>query len=259
MKDFYTDHYSVTEHSQAHHIFCERVFGKDLCQHGFADLAQLKLIMEVTRLGPGQHALDLGCGSGMITEYLSDCTGAHFTGLDYIPQAIRQAQQRTVAKSERLDFIIGDINHLELPEVAFDVILSIDTMYFSEDYSTTLRALKAALRPGGQMAILYSYGREPWVPKEEFPQENLVPDRTPLADALRVNELAFRTWDLTRQDYALAQRRKQVLPELKPQFESEEALFIYENRMGDAEGISQAVEDGLHARYLYHVQLARPG
>ena len=106
-----------------------------------------------------------------------------------------------------------------------------------------MKNMGAVTKTGGQMAFFFSYGREPWVPKEQFPQENLVPDRTPLADALRVNELAFRTWDLTRQDYALAQRRIQVLPELKPQFESEGALFIYENRMGDAEGISQAVED----------------
>ncbi len=77
------------------------------------------------------------------------------------------------------------------------------------------------------------------------------PDKTPLADALRANDLVFRTWDLTRQDYELAQRRKEVLAELKPQFEAEGAMFIYENRMGDANGISQAIEDGLHARYLY--------
>ena len=31
----------------------------------------------------------------------------------------------------------------------------------------------------------------------------------------------------------------------------EEALFIDDNRIGDAEGVSQAIEAGLHARYLY--------
>lgn len=257
MKDFYERYYAGTAHSPAHHLFCERVFGRDLCQHGFADLEQLDLLLQVTGLSPAQRALDLGCGSGMITEYLSDCSGAHITGLDYIPQAIRQAAERTAAKAGRLAFIVGDINRLELSAAAFDLILSIDTMYFSEDYAATLRALKQALRPGGQMAILYSYGREPWVPKDEFPREALPPAMTPLAEALRANDLPFRTWDLTQQDYALAQRRKEVLAELKPQFESEGLLFIYENRMGDAQGISQAVEEGLHARYLYHVELAR--
>jgi SAM-dependent methyltransferase len=258
MKDFYNAYYATIEHSRAHHAFCEHVFGKDLCQHGFANLEQLELLTRATRLGSAHCVLDLGCGNGMIAEYLSDCTGAHITGLDYIPQAISQAQQRTAAKSDRLAFVVGDINRLELPVSAFDVVLSIDTMYFSEDYAATLRALKAALRPGGQMAILFSYGREPWVPKDEFPKEKLPPDKTPLAEALLANDLTFYTWDLTRQDYELAHSRRKVLTDLKPQFEAEGIMFIYENRMGDAEGISRAIEDGLHARYLYHVLLAEP-
>jgi cyclopropane fatty-acyl-phospholipid synthase-like methyltransferase len=257
VKDFYTAYYSAVEHSQAHHTFCERVFGIDLCQHGFADLEQLELLLQVTQLGPIHHALDIGCGNGMIAEYLSDRTGAHITGLDYIPQAISQAQQRTVTKLDRLAFIVGDINQLELPRSAFEVILSIDSMYFSKDYTATLRELKAALRPNGQMAIFFSHGREPWVPKGEFPKETLPPDKTPLAEALRKNDLTYCTWDLTLQEYELAQRRKEVLTELKQRFEIEGTQFIYENRMGDAEGISQAIDEGLHARYLYHVQLAK--
>ncbi len=259
MKDFYEKFCAVTEHSIAHHLFCERVYGKDLCQHGFADLEQLDLLMQVMQLRPGQQVLDVGCGNGMIAEYLSGCTGAQFTGLDFIPLAIQQARKRTAAKSERLRFIEGDINRLELEEHSFDAILSIDTIYFSENYTATLRALKNGLRPDGQMAFLYSHGREPWIPIEQFPKETLPRDKTPLAQALQANGLAFQTWDLTRQDYALAQRRKEVLPELRPQFEADGALFIYDNRMGDAEGISQAVEQGLHARYLYQVRRADAG
>lgn len=89
MKDFYDAFYSALERSQAHHLFCERVYGKDLGQHGFADMEQLELLLRVTQIGPLQSALDLGCGDGRIAEYLSDCSGANFTGLDYIPHAIR--------------------------------------------------------------------------------------------------------------------------------------------------------------------------
>jgi cyclopropane fatty-acyl-phospholipid synthase-like methyltransferase len=225
----------------------------DLAQHGFADLDQLNLLLEVTRLGPADRALDLGCGNGLIAEYLSDRSGAHITGLDYIPEAIRQADERTASKRDRLSFLAGDINRLNLPPAAFDWILSIDSIYFSGDYVATIHALKAALKPGGGMAFLYAHGREPWVPVEEFRKDSIQADKTPLADALRANGMDFRTWDLTRQDYELALRRRQVLLDLKPQFEAEGALFIFENRMGDAEGIRQAVEEGLHGRYLYIV------
>jgi ubiquinone/menaquinone biosynthesis C-methylase UbiE len=255
MKDFYNAFYTAAETSQAHHLFCERVFGKDLCQHGFANLEQLDLILQVTQAGSISRMLDLGCGNGLIAEYLSDKTEAHVTGLDYIPQAIEQARQRTAAKSERLAFMVGDINQLELPDSAFDIVVSIDTLYFSNDYDLTLRQLKAALRSKGQMVFLFSHGREPWVPKEQFAKESILPDKTPLALALAANHMPFQTWELTRQDYELAVLRKQVLNELRPMFEAEGNLFIYENRLGDAEGISQAIEEGLHARYLYLVSM----
>ncbi len=254
MQDFYNSFYSVAPHSLAHHAFCERVFGKDLCQHGFANMEQLDLLLQVTGLTSGQRAFDLGCGNGMISEYLSDRSGAHITGLDFIPIAISQAVERTRGKSDRLAFVVGDINQLELPNKSFDVIFSIDSIYFSDDYAATIRELKEALAPGGRMGILYSHGREPWVPVDEFPKKSLPPDRTPLAEALKENNLSFCTTDLTAQDYALAIKRKAILPELKPQFEVEGIMFIYENRLGDAQGFASAIEQGLHARYLYDVQ-----
>jgi cyclopropane fatty-acyl-phospholipid synthase-like methyltransferase len=259
MKDFYTAFYPAVENSPAHHAFCERVFGVDLCQHGFADRKQLALLLRVTRLRAGMRVLDLGCGNGMIAEFLSDRTGAHFTGLDCIEEAVRQARRRTAAKADRLEFLVGDINRLALPRGAFDLVLSVDSIYFSEDYAATVRELKAALRPGGRMAVFFSYGREPWVPREKFTAENLAPDKTPLAAALQANGLTFRTWDLTRRDYLLALRRKAVLEELKPEFAAENILFIHENRAGDADGVRRAVEEGLHRRYLYLAHNAQPG
>jgi hypothetical protein len=64
--------------------------------------------------------------------------------------------------------------------------------------------------------------------------------------------------DLNRQDCELMRLRKEVLTDPKLQFEDEEAIFIYGNRMGDVEGICKAIVDGLHARYPYHVQTAWP-
>lgn len=257
MQDFYTSFYSVVERSPAHHAFCERVYGRDLCQHGFADMGQLELLLQETGLKKGERGLDLGCGNGMITEYLSDASQAHITGLDFIPLAISQATERTEGKSDRLAFMAGDINRLELPDDRFDVIISIDSLYFSQDYTSTIEALKGSLTTDGKMGMLYSYGREPWVAVKEFPKEKLPADKTPLAEALTANRLQFRSIDLTQQDYTLAVRRKKVLLELKPLFEAEGIMFIYENRLGDANGIAQAIEQGLHTRYLYHVERSR--
>jgi cyclopropane fatty-acyl-phospholipid synthase-like methyltransferase len=253
MQAFYEDFYSRVASSLAHADFCERVFGKNLCQHGFADMAQLDMLLKVMQLETGQHALDLGCGNGMISEYLSDCTGAHVMGLDYIPQAVELARERTRDKSNRLQFVVGNINALDLPPASFDAIISIDSLYFSEDYTRTVGDLLRLLKPGGQMGILFAHGPEPWTPREEFDAESIAPDRTPLGVALKAHNLPFRTWDFTADDERLAHLRQQVLAELHPRFEAEGIGFIYENRMGDAQGISQVIAEGLHKRYLYHV------
>jgi SAM-dependent methyltransferase len=253
MRDFYERFYIATRQSQVYARFCERAFGRNLCQHGFADLEQIDALIATLRLGPGDSVLDLGCGNGMITEYISDCTGARVTGLDYIPAAIHQATVRTADKAHRLAFRVGDINALDLPAAAFDAVIAVDTIYFSHDYSATIRQLLAALRPGGRLAFFYSYGWEPGMSSADFPRETLASERTPLAVALQAHGLTFTTQDFTREDYRLAQLRQQVLAELQAAFAAEDLLFLYENRLGEANGISRGVELGLHRRYLYAV------
>jgi len=251
MYDFYEAFYKVVEHSAAHADFCRRVFGRNLCQHGFADMEQVDALIAALNLQPGDQVLELGCGNGMVAEYIADQTGVHITGIDYSPQGIEQAQRRTADKRDQLTFAVGDLNALELPAATYDAIISIDSIYFSTDYTRTICEWRAALRPGGKLALLYAYGREPWVAKEAFPAENLAPERTPLAAALTANGLRFTSQNFTAQDHTLAVRRQAVLDELRPQFEAEDLLFIWENRCGDAHGVRQAVEEGLHARYLY--------
>ena len=255
MKNFYLNFYNRIPYNQAHHLYCERVFGRDLGQHGFTDIKQLELLLQIIKLSKGQTALDVGCGEGFITEYLSDLCAANFTGLDYIPEAIRLANNRTKEKSERLRFIVGDINQLELSNSSYDLILFIDSIYFSTNYSHTLAVCKKALKPEGKIASFFSFGREPWVPVNEFPKDMLSPDRTPLAIALSENQLPYQTWNLTSEDLALAKKSGAALAELKGSFEKEDAIFIYKNRKAEADGIIQAIGEGLHVRYLYLAQI----
>jgi SAM-dependent methyltransferase len=255
MREFYERFYATVPASRAYALFCERAFGRDLSQHGFADVEQLEAIIEVTGLGPTERALDLGCGNGRIAEYLAGRTGAHFTGLDYIPEAIQQARARTVARADRLVFLVGNIKALDLPADTFDVIVSIDTLYFSDDLTRTLRELCVALSPGGRMAILHTYGWEPAMSLEEFDARTLHPAQTPLGQALRANGLRFQTQDWTAADYRLTLLRGEVLRELEPQFRSEGLGFLYENRMGEVVGMTRSHELGLLRRYLYHVKV----
>lgn len=58
---------------------------------------------EAADLGKDSHVLELGCGKGLITEYMSDITKSHITGIDIGVEAITSANNRT-GKRDRLVF-----------------------------------------------------------------------------------------------------------------------------------------------------------
>jgi hypothetical protein len=74
----YNNFFSEAANSPAHALFCKNVYGRNLCQHGLADIFQLDKLLDVLRLKTDDRVIDLGCGNGFITEYLQNETGAFF-------------------------------------------------------------------------------------------------------------------------------------------------------------------------------------
>lgn len=251
MYEFYQRYYVAIRTSQAHAAFCQQAYGADLCQHGFMDMEQLDDLLAALQLSPGERVLELGCGNGMVAELISDRTGAHILGIDYIPEAIRQANERTAEKRTRLVFEVGDIGKLDLAQAAFDVMLSVDTLYFS-DLLQTLGQVKNSLCSAGRMGIYYTHNI--W-DESDYSPESLLPDQTPLAQALQRLDLNFEWRDYTRQDHELAVRKIAALERLKPAFEAEGNQFLFENRLDESHGQKKFTQQGTSRRYLYLVQM----
>jgi SAM-dependent methyltransferase len=256
MSDFYSRFYAALPDSPAYAELCRRAFGPDLGQHGFASVTQLDALIEASGLGPSQNGLDLGCGDGRIAEYIADRTGAAITGLDYSTMAVSHALARTESKRERLRFVTGDMACLAslFPPQSFDAVISIDTLYFTP-LDATLRQVATVLRPGGRLGIFYSHGADPSCPIPVFPRETLPPDSTPVAVSLQRLGLPYHAQDFTTDDGRVAQRMKQAVVDLHEAFEAEGNLFLYENRIAEAMGITAAHQAGCYARYLYMVTL----
>lgn len=239
--------------SRAHALFCERVYGKNLCQHGLADIPQLHLLLEVLNLSAGDRVLDAGCGSGLITEYLHDLTGASFEGLDISREAIKQARARTASKGERLAFRVGNMNRLDLEPRTFSAVVAVDTLYYVDDLGETLGRLVATLKPGGQMGLFFTE----WV-NDAADAARLLPQNTSLAVLLKKYGLGFTAYDLTAQEAQHWRRKVEVLERLKPEFEKEGNLGLYHYRHSEA--VRYANWDlSKRSRHLYHVRLPGPG
>jgi SAM-dependent methyltransferase len=241
--------YAEAEGSAAHAAFCEQVYGRDLGQQGMADMEQLQVLMDVLGLRSGCRVLDLGCGDGRIAEYISDRSGAHVTGVDISPAAIRQAQARTAGKPDRLAFEVGNMQRLDLAPRTYDRVLIIDSLYYCSP-RVVLEQVKGLAKPGGQAGILFSQWIQPGASKRQ-----LRPEGTILARALRACGLTFWTWDFSAQEIAHWTHKLDVLAKMGPAFEAEDKLWLYEYRLAETKSHTRTLGRHTRSRYLYYVPL----
>jgi len=246
---WYEDFYARAVSSPAYAEFCQLLYGQNLTQAGFCDMAQINLLPLALELRQGVETLEMGCGPGCVSEYLSDLTGAKFLGVDYSREAIRQAQERTISKRKRLDFIISNFDTLDFSIRSFDAILSIDSLYMPGDLEATLSKMMNWLRPGGRLAVYWS--QMVWDSKED--RSTLLPGNTPLGIAMRRLSLPYETYDVSRETYELLQRKYQLAQEMRPKFEAEDNTAIYNFLLTESERTPEPYnpETCYLARYLY--------
>jgi SAM-dependent methyltransferase len=250
---WYREFYSLTATSQVYARFCEKLYGKNLGQANFSDMEQIHKLTEIISLKPDSQALDLGCGAGYLAEYLSDTTGASFWGVDYSPEAIQRALARTEGKRSRLNFTIGNLDSLDFPNQSFETILSVDTLYMPNDLDRTLERILDLLLPNGQLAVFYSQ----YIWDAPDGRNSFCPKNTILAAALKAKSLPFQTWNFTEQTYLHLQRKHRLGKEMRPEFEAEGTLPLYENIIAESESSETSYDPDtcIFARYLYHIKI----
>ena len=248
---WYEEFFAEATHSAAYARFCERLYGRNLCQAGFSDMTQLDSLLEILALKQYSRVLDLGCGTGMVAEYIAASTGAHVTGIDYSPTAIAEAQARTAAKRHRLSFRLGNLDELLLPVGSFDVLISIDSLYMPNDLDRTLAQMRSLLRSGGQIMAFYSH----WVDAGHEAREGLRPEGTPLGQALQRAGLRYEAQNWSAETYRLLQRKRSIAEEMRAEFAAEGRLILYEHLVAESQS-DQAEYDPntvTMCRYLYVV------
>lgn len=237
--------------SKAYSLFCERVYGKDLCQLNRMDMTQLDKLLAILNMSSKDQVLDLGCGLGAITEYLSDVTQAHLIGIDIAGEAVRRAQDRTREKRNRLEFHEADIEQLSFPLETFSCIIAIDSLYDDcvSDLETAISRLTALLKPNGQMGIFFTANKEPG-----DSLDILEPNNTELAQALKSQALEYRAWEFTENELLLLQKKIAIAKELEEAFRLEQNPDICEKIENHSEKLAKRINGGNARRFLYQVK-----
>lgn len=240
--DAYEEFYKMAGKSKAFQAFCRDAFGEDFSQDGFSDIAQINRILEYIPTGEDVHILDIGCGNGKMLGYLQKKTGAYIHGFDYSEEAIKTAKAQF---TERTDFREGIIGEVDYGENSFDVITSMDTMYFAKDMPAFVAQVKGWLKENGVFFVGYQEG-------DVMPRTESV-ETTELAKALRRSGLMYEVTDITRQTYELLQKKREAALAHEKEFLAEGQEEWFELLMFQTECATESYEEfaGKMARYLF--------
>ena len=241
----YEEFYAMASESTAFQNFCHEAFGEDFSQDGFSDIEQIDKILQFIPKHDNIHILDIGCGNGKMLGYLQQKTGAFIHGFDYSEQAITTAKKLYPDNSEFREGVIGEIKY---PAEQFDVITSMDTMYFAKDMKEFVAQIKRWLKQDGIFFVGYQEGDV--MPKTKDSHTTM------LAEALQQSGMQYEVEDITRQTYVLLLKKRAAAEKHMEEFAAEGHQNWYDMLIGQTEYANVPYEEFQKkmARYLYVVR-----
>lgn len=118
-------------------------------------LLQLDRLVASLPLAEGARVLDLGAGSGVVSEaVLGRMRGGRLVLMDAQARMIRRARRRlAAAPGEQVGFSVGVAEWLPFPDHSFDLVLMVTVLGEVDDTALTMREVHRVLRPGGTLSI----------------------------------------------------------------------------------------------------------
>ncbi len=155
---------TVTYHRANMPTGAQRVLDRRTLGHGNEGL--------IASLQNGMSVLDVGCGSGSITQGVVNYVGGNgkVVGIDMSEDLIQQA--KTKYPVPNLSFHVADIFKFESKE-KFDVITSARTLQWMSEPSKAIARMVSLLKPGGRLSILdYNHEKIEWTPLPPASMQN---------------------------------------------------------------------------------------
>ncbi len=236
----YEAFYAMARTSAAFAAYCREAFGADFSQDGFSDVSQVRRVLRHVQPGEDLHMLDVGCGNGKMLAWLQKQLGGSIHGFDYSAQAIATAKEL-----HRGDFRVGAMGEIDYPENSFDLITSMDTMYFAPDMAAFVGQLRRWLKPGGVLFVGYQEG--------DVQPRTTDAESTVLAQALRSCGMSYQVEDITRETYDLLRRKRRAAENHRQAFLAEGNEDWYAMLIAQTDYAQVSYEDFAKtmARYLF--------
>lgn len=119
---------------------------------GSAMLIEVPYILELIGDVRGKKVLDVGCGGGFYSLWLSE-KGAKVLGIDGSEDMIKIAKEKASRKMLDTKFSIGDVTDLRIEDGVFDLVLSTLVLMDLKELDKAVSELVRVTRNGGDIVI----------------------------------------------------------------------------------------------------------
>ena len=116
-----------------------------------------RAVVECAALAPGEHVLDVGCGTGNAALLAAE-RGARVTGVDPAPRLLDVARKEAAALGLHARFALGHAAALPLANGEADVVVSVFGVIFAPDPRAAAAEMARVTAPGGRIVL------SAWIP-----------------------------------------------------------------------------------------------
>jgi ubiquinone/menaquinone biosynthesis C-methylase UbiE len=110
----------------------------------------VEFVTATAGLGTGAAVLEIGCGTGQLTERLA-CSGFRVTAIDIGPSMITAARRRLTGAD--VSFLATSFEDLVAADASFDLVISSAAFHWIDPEVAFSKSARL-LRPGGWLALL---------------------------------------------------------------------------------------------------------
>jgi tocopherol O-methyltransferase len=170
--------HKIIEHYDVASPYYYSLWGEHL-HHGYwvrgdesKEKAQIQLIEHLAQLAnikTGSRILDIGCGFGGSSLYLTKRYGASATGITISPVQVQMAKEAAAKANLDADFLLMDAEDMQFAQ-PFDLLWSVESISHYHDPRKFFESAVKFLKPGGCFALTDWFHKENLSPaaKKEF-------------------------------------------------------------------------------------------
>ena len=111
----------------------------------------------VAEIPDAVSALEIGCGTGLISRVLIDALGpklARYACSDISPEMLARCRERLTGITA-ISFLLGDAEQLAAEGAAYDLVVTCSAVHHIPDLAAFFSAIRTLVRPGGFYLMLH--------------------------------------------------------------------------------------------------------